>query len=109
MINTVHTIGGHSHRIVPESYHTAGGRDGHGNAHAPHSHGAAHFQDIDNRLGSALEAYVPTEHELLPDGTESVDVTRFHGKAGLISDCALRRQRIRVGSEAVGGCSLCRI
>jgi hypothetical protein len=95
MINAVHTVGGHSHRIVPESYHTAGGReDRGGGGHAPHSHGAAHFQDIDNRLGSALEADVPTEHELLPDGTESVDVTRFHGKADLMSESALAKDQL---------------
>jgi hypothetical protein len=88
MISTMHAMGGHGpSRVSPEDYHNSysHGAAGHGGgtADAPHSHGAAHFQDIDDRLGTALEAdTVPNTGpgaEVVPGGAESVDVTRFHG------------------------------
>lgn len=72
-------IGGHP-KVAPEE---AGERMKRSSAlvdgsHHGHVHGAAHFQDIDNRLGATLEADAPGDSGV-PGGADAVDETRFHG------------------------------
>ena len=62
--------------MAPEESHAGGHmkrQSATADSHHGHTHGAAHFQDIDDRLGTSLEA------DGVPGGGDDVDGTRFHG------------------------------